>query len=109
MSQSRTTTGVFLVILLAVIGYILVMLPPRLVEQYYHAHSISPWIAYVYAGTVGFGALLLSGLLISILLHIWKNTRQKSAERERRMRGGASPPGFDGDNDKDTERSRGRS
>ena len=84
MSQSRTTTGVFLVILLAVIGYILVMLPPQLVEQYYHAHTISPWIAYVYAGIVGVGSLLLGGLLISILLHIWKNTRQKAAERERR-------------------------
>ncbi len=84
MSQSRTTTGVFLVILLAVIGYILVVLPPRLVEQYYHAHQISPWIAYVYAAIVAFGALLLSGLVISILVHVWRNTRQKSAERERR-------------------------
>ena len=33
MSQSRTTTGVFMVIVLAVIGYVLVMLPPRMIEQ----------------------------------------------------------------------------
>jgi small GTP-binding protein len=33
---------------------------------------------------VGVGGLLLAGLLISILLHIWRNTQQKSAERERR-------------------------
>ena len=84
MAQSKTTTGVFLVILLAVIGYVLVMLPPRLVEQYYHAHQISPWIAYVYAVIVGMGSLLLGGLILSILLHVWKNSRQKTAERERR-------------------------
>jgi len=64
MAQSKTTTGVFLVILLAVIGYVLVMLPPRLVEQYYHAHQISPWIAYVYAVIVGMGSLLLGGLIL---------------------------------------------
>lgn len=84
MSQSRTTTGIFLVIMLAVVGYVLVMLPPRLIEQYYHAHEISPWIAYVYAAVVGVGSLLLGGLLLSILLHVWRNTRQKAADRERR-------------------------
>jgi uncharacterized protein len=84
MPQSRTTTGIFLVVLLALIGYLLVMLPPRLIEQYYHAHQISPWIAYVYAGVVGFGALLLNTLLLAILIHVWKNTREKAADRERR-------------------------
>ena len=84
MPQSRTTTGIFLVILLAVIGYVLVMLPPQIIEQFHHAYQMSPWIAYVYAGIVGFGALLLGGLLLAILFHIWRNTREKSADRERR-------------------------
>jgi uncharacterized protein len=84
MSQSRTTTGIFLVILLAVIGYVLVTLPTGIIEQFHHAYQISPWVAYVYAGLVGFGSLLLASLLLAILLHIWKNTRQKSADRTRR-------------------------
>jgi small GTP-binding protein len=84
MSQSRTTTGIFLIILLAVIGYVLVTLPTSIVEQYHHAYQISPWAAYVYAGVVGFGSLLLASLLLAILLHIWKNTRQNSASRARR-------------------------
>ncbi|HEX5472787.1 MAG TPA: hypothetical protein VFW73_12930, partial [Lacipirellulaceae bacterium] len=88
MSQSRTTTGIFLIILLAILGYVLVTLPPRLVEQYYHAAQISPWIGYVYLAVAGIGSLLLAGLLASILLHVWRNTRQKSAERTRR---GLSP------------------
>ena len=33
---------------------------------------------------VGVGSLLLGGLMLSILLHVWKNTRQKAADRERR-------------------------
>src|SRR4051794_35250523 len=84
MSQSRTTTGIFLVILLAVIGYVLVTLPTGIIEQFHHAYQISPWVAYVYAGLVGFGSLLLASLLLAILLHIWKNTRQKSAKHARR-------------------------
>jgi small GTP-binding protein len=84
MSQSRTTTGIFLVVLLAVIGYVLVTLPPKLVEQYHQASQMNPWVGYAYVAIVSFGALLLSGLLISILVHILRNTRRKSAERERR-------------------------
>ena len=50
MSQSRTTTGIFLVVLLAVIGYVLVMLPPRIVDGVAPRYEISPWVAYVYVG-----------------------------------------------------------
>src|SRR5690349_4968058 len=84
MSQSRTTTGIFLVIVLAVIGYVLVTIPPRLVEQYHAASEISQWVGYVYLGVVAFGCLLISALLIAILLHVLRNTRQKAVERERR-------------------------
>jgi small GTP-binding protein len=66
------------------LGYVLVTIPPRLIEQYYHARQISSWIGYVYLGVVGIGGLLLAGLLLSILVHVWRNTRQKSAERARR-------------------------
>jgi small GTP-binding protein len=84
MSQSRTTTGVFLVVLLAVIGYVLVTLPPKLAAGFHQAHDMSPWMGYAYVAIVSFGALLLSGLLISILVHILRNSRRKSAQRERR-------------------------
>src|SRR3954452_23132343 len=84
MSQPRTTTGIFLVIVLAVIGYVLVTIPPRLVEQYHAAAEISQWVGYTYLAVVGFGSLLLGGLLVAILLHVLRNTRQKAADRERR-------------------------
>src|SRR4051812_1855390 len=84
MSHPRPTTGIFLVIVLAVIGYVLVTIPPRLVEQYHAAAEISQWVGYTYLADVGFGSLLLGGLLVAILLHVLRNTRQKAAERERR-------------------------
>jgi small GTP-binding protein len=73
-----------LVVLLAVVGYVLWTMPHKLVDGYAKATQISPWVGYIYLAIVGVGGLLLAGLLISILAHIWQNTRQKSAERERR-------------------------
>ncbi|MCC7474195.1 MAG: DUF697 domain-containing protein [Pirellulales bacterium] len=84
MPPSRTTTGIFLVVLLSVVGYVLVVLPPNIVEQFHHAYQISPWMAYLYVAIVGVGSLLLSGLLLSILFNIWRNTRQVAADRSRR-------------------------
>jgi small GTP-binding protein len=84
MQQSRTTTGIFLVVLLAVIGYFLVTVPHNLVDGWSKAHAISPWAGYLYLAVVGIGGLLLAALLLAMLMHVWKNTRQKSAERERR-------------------------
>jgi small GTP-binding protein len=85
MSQPRsTTTGIFLVVVLAVIGYVLWTMPHKLVDGYAKSSQISPWVGYVYLAVVGIGGLLLACLLISILIHIWQNTRQKSAERSRR-------------------------
>ncbi|MCI0334542.1 MAG: GTP-binding protein [Planctomycetes bacterium] len=84
MHQSRTTTGIFLVVVLAVVGYMLWTMPYKLVDGYAKAADLNPWIGYVYLAVVGIGGLLLAALLISILLHIWKNTRRKSADRERR-------------------------
>ena len=88
MPHFRTTTGIFLVILLAVLGYVLVTVPPRLIEQFDRAVQISPWVGYAYVAVVGFGSLLLGGLLLAILLHVLRNTRQKAADKERR---GLSP------------------
>jgi small GTP-binding protein len=84
MPETRTTTGIFLVIVLAVVGYVLWTMPHQLVDGYAKAAELSPWAGYVYLAVVGIGGLLLSSLVISILLHIWKNTRQKSADRARR-------------------------
>src|SRR5436189_82577 len=45
MSQSRTTTGILTIIVLAVIGYVLVTVPPRLFEGYHNAPEVQKEIA----------------------------------------------------------------
>jgi uncharacterized protein len=84
MPESRTTTGIFLIVLLAVVGYVLWTMPDKLIEGYARAADISPWLGYIYLAIVGVGGLLLVGLVLSILVHIWQNTRRKTAERARR-------------------------
>jgi small GTP-binding protein len=86
MPRPRTSTGLLFVVLLAVIGYLLVTLPPRLIEQYYRAVQISPVVGYIYLAIVTVGCLLLTGLLVSFSVQVWRNTRRKSADRERRSR-----------------------
>ncbi len=86
MPRSRTSTGLLFVVLLAVIGYLLVTLPPHPVEQYRNASEASPTVGYVYLGIVTLGCLILAGLLVAIVVRVWKNTRRKSADRERRNR-----------------------
>jgi small GTP-binding protein len=86
MPRSRTYTGLLLVVLLAVIGYLLVTLPPRLIHEYYRAVKVSPLVGYVYLAIVTVGCLLLAGLLVTFAVDVWRNTRRKSAERERRAR-----------------------
>ena len=87
MSQSRTTTGILAIIVLAVIGYVLVTIPPRLFEGYHHAAEVSAWMGYAYLAVVGVGSLLLGGLLFAILLHVLEKYaaeggRSRAAELE---------------------------
>jgi small GTP-binding protein len=84
MSQSRSSSGFFLVVLLAVIGYVLWTMPYRLVDGYAKAQAISPWVGYFYLAIVGIGGPLMASLLIVMLVHLWRNTRRKSADERRR-------------------------
>jgi small GTP-binding protein len=84
MPENRTTTGIFLVVVLAVVGYVLWTMPYKLVDGFAKASELNEWLGYAYLAIVGMGGLLLSGLVLSILLHLWKNSRRKSADRSRR-------------------------
>jgi small GTP-binding protein len=85
MPNSRHTTGLLAVVSLAVIGYLLVTLPPKVLEQYETAAKLGPRSGYLYLGVVGIGALVLVGLAVGMVVRVWRNTRQKSAVAERRQ------------------------
>src|SRR3990170_4308528 len=85
MPVSRHTNGLLAVVSLAVIGYLLFTLPPRVLEHYETATKLGTWPAYLYLATVGTGALVLFGLAVAILVRVWQNTRRKTAEVKRRQ------------------------
>ena len=84
MPGSRHTNGLLAVISLAVIGYLLFTLPPRVLEHYETAAKLGTWPGYFYLAAVGTGALMLLGLAVGILVRVWRNTRRKTAEVKRR-------------------------
>ena len=85
MPASRHTNGLLAVVSLAVIGYLLFTLPPRVLEHYETAAKLGTWPGYLYLAAVGTGALLLFGLAVAILVCVWHNTRRKTAEVKRRQ------------------------
>jgi small GTP-binding protein len=84
MTGSRHTNGLLAIISLAVIGYLLFTLPPRMLEYYETAAKLGTWPGYLYLAAVGTGALVLFGLAFGVLVRVWKNTRHKTATIKRR-------------------------
>lgn len=88
MPRIRNTAGLLVIVALAVIGYLLIAVPSKLVDLYERAADLHPWIGYALVASVGTGAVLLLSLSFWMLWRVWRNTRQKSRERHRR---GLSP------------------
>lgn len=86
MRPGRTATGLLALVVLAFLGYLLITLPPRLVEQYKIVSELGPVAKYAYAGAVGTGLVLLSGATGWIVWGLWRRTIQKNRRRERRAK-----------------------
>lgn len=83
MLRLRTTNGIFLIVALAAVGFLLVYIPPKVIAQYDRVRQIGPVATYVYFGLVGLGAVLLLGVSSGIVWNLWRATRQKEFRRER--------------------------
>src|SRR5688572_21159511 len=83
MPSLRTTNGIFLIVALAALGFLLVYIPPKLIEQYDRVQQLGPMATYVYFGLVGTGAVLLLGIAGTIAWRLWRATRKKEQRRER--------------------------
>ena len=77
MKPNRTTTGLLLLVVMAAVGFLLVYMPGKLVEQYQLVREAGPvWIT-VYFSVVGAGAVILLGLTLWILGRLWWRSRAK--------------------------------
>jgi len=86
MPDQRTAAGLLLVVAAAAVGYLLVTLPPTLLDGYARARSLGVLGGTLYLVTVGLGLLLLVSLCGYCAVRLWRNTRRKVAARDRRSR-----------------------
>ena len=82
MPRLRPTSGVFLIVALAALGFLLVYVPPKILEQYDRVKSLGPPWTYFYFVLVGTGAAILLVLTISVGWKLWRATRLKDKRRE---------------------------
>jgi small GTP-binding protein len=83
MRSPRATGGLFLIVLAAAIGFLLIYVPPTVLEQYERVKPLGQPYTYFYWGMVGSGAAILALLGGGILYKLWQATRDKTARRER--------------------------
>src|SRR5688572_26647679 len=83
MLRLRTTNGIFLIVALAALGFLLVYIPPKVIEQYDRIKELGPPWAYLYFALVGTGAILLLAITGTIVWKLWWATRVKKQRRER--------------------------
>jgi len=88
MSRFRVSNGMLLIVALAALGFLLVYVPPKVVEQYERAKALGPPYTYFYLAMVGTGAAILVLLAGAIAWKLWRATRDKAA---RRIRGAKNP------------------
>lgn len=79
---SRKFQGLFLVVLAAGLGYLLLTAPPHLIDYYEKAQSLSPIAGYAYLAAVALGAVLLFGSIGYVALRLWANTRRAAKQRQ---------------------------
>lgn len=84
MKSPSLTDKIILVLALAVVGALLVYVPPRLLDQYDKIKDLGPPWTYLYFALVGAGVLVLLSLAGIGFYHLWKNTREKRQKTERR-------------------------
>lgn len=82
--KSSLADKLLLVVALAVVGALLVYIPPKILDQYDKIKELGPPWTYLYFGLVGTGAAILLGLAGTAVYRIWKNTREKKKKTERR-------------------------
>ncbi|WP_254513230.1 GTP-binding protein [Anatilimnocola floriformis] len=86
MKTPSLTDRIILIVALAAVGAVLIYIPPRILDQYDKIKGLgAPW-TYLYFGLVGCGAAIMLGLAGMGIYTIWKNTREKRQQNERRIK-----------------------
>jgi len=87
MKTNRTTNGLLLIVVLACLGAMLILIPPKIAAIFSSLpENTAQWVVYVYAALVGAGAILLLGTTVTILWRLWSRTKRKRERHARRVK-----------------------
>jgi GTPase SAR1 family protein len=81
--KSSLADKLLLVFALAVVGALLIYIPPKILDQYDKIKELGPPWTFLYFGLVGTGAAILVGLSGTAVYRIWKNTWDKKKKNDR--------------------------
>jgi len=87
-NQRSRTTGLLLIVVLAVIGYALVQLPTKIIEHYDQAQRLGSAWGYAYLTVVGLGLVLLLSATGTLAFRLWRASARK---RQRSIRQSKDP------------------
>ena len=86
MANRPNYFGILLILYVAAIGWLLVTVPPKIVQQYREAVELGPLAKYAYLVAIGLGAAILTALSAWIMIHLWRSGAQKRQRRDRRAK-----------------------
>ncbi len=86
MSKSRKSSTLLLLAVLAGVGYLLVTVPPRVIDGYRKFAELNATAANLYLATVGTGAVVLLAVTTWILVRLIGNSWRKARRSDRRGR-----------------------
>ena len=86
MKVPQPFTAIFLLVLLAFLGLLLVLLPGWIIQQYQVVSTFGDVWVYVYFGTIGSGAVLLLSITAVVFARLWKQSRGKRRQRADRRK-----------------------
>lgn len=86
MQLKKLGNQLLLLLTLAFLGFLMVYIPPWIVQQYERVQQMGDFAAYAYLTVVGGGAILLGGITLTVLITLVRRTWKKRQARARKRR-----------------------
>jgi small GTP-binding protein len=86
MQFKQLTNRLMLLLTLAFLGFLMVYVPPWILQQYETVKTFGDWAVYLYFTIVGLGSALLAGTTLWMLVSLLRRTWKKRAARARKAR-----------------------
>ncbi len=86
MQFKQWTNRLSLLLMLAFLGFLMVYVPPWILQQYETVRTFGDWAVYSYFTVVGLGAALLGGTVIWVLANLIRASWKKRTDRARKAK-----------------------